>query len=106
MSYQSDENAPPRDDVTEHLKSRGTWMRLVFMILFAFIFYVSEFVLFAVALLQILWKLFTGEVNERLTAFGANLAEFIRQIVLFLTFNSDDMPFPFADWPNVRPSAD
>lgn len=102
MSYQSDDNAAQQDDVTEHLKSRSTWLRLVFMLLFALIFYVSEFVMFAVAALQFLWKLFTGEANERLTVFGANLAEFIRRIVLFLTFNSDEMPFPFTDWPDVH----
>lgn len=106
MSYQSDENSTPPEDVTEHLKSRNTWLRLVFMLVFAVIFYISEFVMFAVAALQFLWKLFTGEVNERLTAFGANLAEFMRRIVLFLTFNSDEMPFPFSDWPDVRSSAD
>ena len=31
--------------------------------------------------------------------FGANLAEFIRQIGRYLTFASDERPFPFADWP-------
>ena len=106
MSYQSDENSTPREDMTEHLKSRNTWLRLVFMFVFAVIFYISCLVMFAVAALQFLWKLFTGEVNERLTAFGANLAEFMRRIVLFLTFNSDEMPFPFSDWPDVRSSVD
>ena len=106
MSYQSDEQSPPGGDVSEHLKSRSTWLRLVFMLLFVVIFYIAEMVLFAVAALQFLWKLFTGAVNERLTAFGANLGEFLRQVVLFLTFNSERMPFPFADWPNVAPGPD
>jgi hypothetical protein len=106
MSYQSDEDTTPREEIAENVKSRSTWLRLVFMLIFAVIFYVSEIVMFAVAALQFLWKLFTGDVNERLTAFGANLAEFIRRIVLFLTFNSEEMPFPFTDWPDVHVGTD
>ena len=103
MSYQSNDDPAPDREITENLKSRGTWLRLVFMLLFVVIYYVSELVLFAVAALQFLWKLFSGDVNERLTAFGANLADFIRQIARFLTFNTEQMPFPFSDWPNTSP---
>ena len=105
MSYQSDEPSPG-GDMSEHIKSRSTWLRLVFMLLFAVIFYISELVLFAVAALQFLWKLFTGEVNERLTAFGANLGAFLREVVLFLTFNTERMPFPFNDWPDAASEPD
>jgi hypothetical protein len=105
MTYPSDDPST-NGDISEHVKSRSTWLRLVFMLLFAVVFYISELVLFAVALLQFLWKLFTGDVNERLTAFGANLGEFLRRVVLFLTFNTEDMPFPFSDWPDVAPEDD
>jgi Flp pilus assembly protein TadB len=101
MSDRMEHGGSSGDDLKEHIKSRSTWLRLVFMLLFVFIFYISQMVLFAAAALQFLWKLFTGEVNERLTAFGANLAEFIRQIARFLTFNTEHMPFPFSDWPGV-----
>jgi len=92
---------PPGEEVKEHLKSRGTWLRLAFMVLFAFILYVAKFVLLAVAVLQIIAALFTGEPNARLTRFGESLSQFIYQIARFLTYNSDDMPFPFADWPDA-----
>lgn len=97
-------HAPGADnDVKEHLKSRNTWVRLVFMVLFAAILYVSNIVLFAVAILQFLSTLFTGGRNERLTDFGEKLGRFIYQVVRFLTFDTEDMPFPFADWPGDRP---
>jgi Domain of unknown function (DUF4389) len=105
MSYPSDDPSTG-GDITAHVKSRSTWLRLVFMLLFALIFYISEMVLFAVAALQFLWKLFTGDVNGRLTAFGANLGEFLRRVVLFLTFNTERMPFPFSDWPDVSTEPD
>ncbi len=103
MSEQIKHGPGAGNDVKEHLKSRGTWLRLVFMVLFAVILYISKIVLFAVAMLQFLSTLFTGDRNERLTDFGENLGRFIYQVVRFLTFNTDDMPFPFADWPGDQP---
>ena len=105
MSYQSDNEPSPADDVSQHVKSRSTWVRLVFMLLFAVIFYVSEMVLFAVAAVQFLFKLFSGDANERLTRFGANLATFLPQVAQFRTYNTEDMPFPFADWPGGETGA-
>jgi Flp pilus assembly protein TadB len=103
MSEQINESSGANTDVKEHLKSRNTWLRLVFMALFAVILYISNIVLFAVAILQFLSTLFTGDRNERLTDFGEKLGRFIYQVVRFLTFNTDEMPFPFADWPGDRP---
>jgi Flp pilus assembly protein TadB len=82
-SFENDAGSGP--DIKEKVKASSTWLRIVFMILFAVIFYIVEFVLFAVAALQFLWKLFTGEANERLTRFGESLARFTYQIVRFLT---------------------
>ncbi len=73
------------------------------MVLFAVILYISKIVLFAVAILQFLSTLFTGGSNDRLTEFGEKLGRFIYQVIRFLTFNTDDMPFPFADWPGDKP---
>ena len=90
---------PPNEEVKQNLKSRSTWVRLAFMILFAVIFYISMFVLFAVAIIQFLAKLLTGEANERLLRFGEGLSRFIYQTGQFMTFNTEEMPFPFSDWP-------
>lgn len=105
MSYQLDNEPSPADDVSQHVKSRSTWVRLVFMLLFAVIFYVSEMVLFVAAAVQFLFKLFSGDANERLTRFGANLARFLQQVAQFLTYNTEVMPFPFSDWPDEEPGA-
>lgn len=100
MSYQWDKEGPPASDLTQHVKSRSTWVRLLFMLLFAVIFYIAEMVLFAVAAIQFLFKLFSGAPNARLTGFGAGLALFLAEVAAFLTYNTEDMPFPFADWPD------
>jgi hypothetical protein len=49
--------------------------------------------------------LFKGQVNESVLPFGQNLSTYIYQITLFLTFNTDDMPFPFMDFPDGAPGS-
>lgn len=112
------ENGPPRDHVVEepdpndepqdqglehNIKSRSTWLRLLFMILFLVLWGISRIVILAVVVLQFLWVLFTGQTNERLGKFGLSLATYSYQIITFLTYNSEEQPFPFSDWPAGPP---
>ena len=47
----------------------------------------------------------TGRVNERLRALGQTLASYIYEIVLYVTFHSDERPYPFGPWPQGAPGA-
>jgi hypothetical protein len=59
----------------------------------------------AVVLLQFSWVLLSGETNKSLENFGQSLATYTYQIVRYLTFNTEQRPFPFdLDWP-VGPPA-
>jgi Domain of unknown function (DUF4389) len=90
-----------RRDFEEHIKSRTTWLRLLFMIVFVFLYGLSRIVVLAVVVLQFFWVLFTGETNEKLRALGQSLATYTYQLVRYLTYNSDSRPFPFDDdWPS------
>ena len=98
-----DDTASGRDpgDFEEHIKSKTTWLRLLFMIIFVFLYGLSRVVVLAVVVLQFFWVLFTGETNEKLRAFGQSLATYTYQLVRYLTYNSDSRPFPFDDdWPS------
>lgn len=75
------------------------WIRLLYMILFALLTGLSRLVICVLALLQFLAVLFGGEDNRSLRDFSASLAEWTLRAFRFITFNSDDKPFPFADWP-------
>ena len=87
-----------------NLTDTKTWMRLVYMILFAVAFNVAEVVFAAVAIFQFLFHLFTGQANERLRALGRDLGADVFEIVAYLTYHSDDKPFPFQPWPVAKPA--
>ncbi len=85
--------------VSDHLTNKDTWLRGLFIVIFAVIFYVAALVIVVVVIFQFITKLFTGKVNAETTALGRNLSTFIYQILLYVTFVSDKRPYPFSPWP-------
>ena len=55
-------------------------------------------------LFQFVSIILTGNVNEQLLKFGQNLSTCLYQITIFLTFNSEQRPFPFNAWPDGTPN--
>ena len=104
-------NEPPKDHVDERggyddsfddaERSKATWMRLLFMFLMAVIFGLGVTVACFVVVIQFFWVLFTGEPKEELKSIARQLAEYGREIALYMTFNTEERPFPFdRDWPS------
>ena len=91
------------DSLKQNLKSGSTWKRGLFMLLFVVLYSVAEFVLTATVLFQFGARLITGRVNLRLLRFGQSLATYIYQIILFQTFKTETMPYPFEVWPKGPP---
>ncbi|MEH6545635.1 MAG: DUF4389 domain-containing protein [Sneathiella sp.] len=87
------------DDVKTNVKSKSTWTRLLFIILFAITYRVASIVLFAITIIQFLKALFTGSPFPQLQSFGGSLAEYNKQVVEFLSYQSDEKPFPVGTWP-------
>ncbi len=87
-------------DIKKHVTRRSIWLRLVFMIVLSVAFNVAEVIIFAVVAFQFLASLFTGQPNDRLAGFGRNLARYLQQITVYLTFTTEEKPFPFAPWPD------
>ncbi|WP_052452015.1 DUF4389 domain-containing protein [Noviherbaspirillum autotrophicum] len=78
---------------------RSLLVRALFMVLMAFAYQLSGTVLFCVAIIQLVLALVNGAPNARLQSFGRSLGLYMRQLVNFLTFVSEDVPFPFNEWP-------
>ncbi|MFI5305365.1 MAG: DUF4389 domain-containing protein [Nitrospiria bacterium] len=81
-------------------KKRSIWIRGLFMVLMAFAFHLSGTLTVIVAILQFVITLVSEAPNERLASFGHSLGLYLQQIVYFLTFSTENVPFPFNDWPS------
>jgi energy-coupling factor transporter transmembrane protein EcfT len=88
-----------RNEMKQNLFNPTTWVRSFFMLLYGFIFYVAVHVLIIVILFQFCVTLLAGKLNERLLPIGQSLSMYIYQILLYISYNSDEKPFPFASWP-------
>lgn len=78
------------------------WMRLLYMILFAILYKVAEFVMWVVVLFQAIVNLVTGHSNERALQFGKQLTIYVYGLWAYLTYNTEKKPFPFSDWPTTN----
>ncbi len=84
----------------EVLDRSDLWKRGLFMLLFSVLYSVAEVVISLLALVQFVLVLTTGSANQQLLRLGSSLARFSYQVVAFLSFNTDERPFPLADWPD------
>ena len=82
-----------------NLQSKSTWVRVLYMLLFVLAYSAAEFVLGVTVVIQVIIKLVTGSLNERLKTFGKQISLYIYDVLNFLTFNTEDKPFPFDEWP-------
>lgn len=85
--------------MTEQYQGQTGWKRVAFVVLFWIVFYVAQLVVGAVALAQCVFVLLTNNPNQHLLQFGDSLSKYIHDILRFVTFNTDQRPFPFADYP-------
>ena len=86
---------------TQSLKSRHVWGRGLSMLFFMFALSISISVLGFLAVVQFLWLLISGEINQPISRFGKALAIWIAAVARFQTGASDERPMPWADWPSV-----
>ena len=88
--------------VQQNLKSRSTWKRLLFMVISYVLVSLASLVGTFIIVFGFVWLLFTGEVNRELKQVGRSLAAYVYENVMFLTFNTEEMPFPLGKpWPSA-----
>jgi hypothetical protein len=87
------------------LTNVDTWKRGLFMVVFAIISGVAKLIVTLVAVFQFVTLLFKGQVNKTVLPLGQNLSTYLYQITLFLTFKTDEMPFPFLAFPDAAPKS-
>lgn len=88
------------DQIVDNLKQPASWIRVLFMIGFAILLYVIITpVVFLLMIVQALFVLLTGELNTNLKYFGAVMTQYVSQILLYISYNSETRPFPFSEFP-------
>lgn len=87
------------EDIKSNLLNSKHWLRLLFMVIFAVFLQIARVIMWVVVIVQFLFALITGQDNINLRQFGLALSTFIFQTLKFLTYNSEEKPFPFSDWP-------
>jgi len=96
-----------RSDLERNVTARSTWIRLVFMIIYVFLYSLSMLVTSAVVVIQFFYVLISGETNEQLKSFGHSLGIYAFEIIDYLTSDSESKPFPFnGAWPTRLPQAE
>ena len=83
------------------VNASSQWVRLLYMVLFAVLYKVAEFVMWAVVVFQVIVTLVAGGPNERVLRFGKQLSVYVYCLWAYLTYNSEKKPFPFSDWPTT-----
>ena len=95
------------EDVSQsQIKESAFWMRTLHMILFAIAYGIAETIIVLLVLVQFFTILFTGRANEALLRFGNSLITYARQILRFQAYNTEQMPFPYSDWPQEPPEGE
>ena len=74
-------------------------LRVLYMLLFGIVFWMLTWTLAVATILQLLLRLINGRPHAEVARFGSALARYSRELIDFLTFATDRMPYPFAPWP-------
>ncbi len=86
------------EQINIHLSQAQTWKRIFFMLLFVVVVTMARWLAWAVIVLQLIFVLLTGTKNSNILSFGRGLAIYEYHILLFLTFVTETLPFPFSPW--------
>jgi len=86
------------EQINFNLTQLSTWKRIFFMLIYAAIGTLIRLLLWAVIILQIISALLSGKPNQNILDFGRSLSVYTYHILLFMTFNTETLPFPFSDW--------
>ncbi|QEN46884.1 DUF4389 domain-containing protein [Pseudomonas protegens] len=90
------------NDTNSEAKYESILLRVLWMLIFVLVWQVAQFLLGALVLVQLIYRLIYGAPNAGLMNFGDSLSQFLAQIGRFGSFHTEQKPWPFADWPAPR----
>jgi hypothetical protein len=87
--------------IKENASRTDTWIRALFMVIYGVIFYILCGIIGLLVLIQFIAKVITGKLIDDLSEFSPRLTDYALQILIFLTFQSDNKPWPFTSTPAI-----
>ena len=90
------------DDIVDNLSRPAHWIRIAYMVALLVAAYIASIVIAVVVLAQALFTLLTGNANPNLRSFGSSMGIYVKQILDFLTYNTEEKPFPFSPFPEPQ----
>lgn len=93
-----------KDKIINFIKNNiETLKRGGFILLFGVLLYLIAYgFIWLLTLFQFFVTLFTGKPNQYLLTFSDTLSQYITQIINYMLFTSDKLPFPFSPWPKAK----
>lgn len=97
-SHTSRANNPStmKDPAIENTIDTNPFKRLIFMALFFGLFGIARLLLWVLVVFQLLAHMLTGRVTAVGVRWGKALSNWIHKMLLFMSYNTEQMPFPFA----------
>ena len=87
--------------IKQNIANRDVWLRGLFIVIFGVILYFAFILVWLLVVFQFVSKVVTGNLNRQLADFSSGLLRYISQILGYITFQSDERPFPFSPWPEA-----
>lgn len=83
----------------QNILSADFWLRVLYTLLFVLAWKVVEILLGVILVVQLGFRLFSGEPHARLAGFGNSLAQYVWQLSRYVTAAAETKPWPFMEWP-------
>ncbi|MDQ1325147.1 MAG: hypothetical protein QG564_271 [Campylobacterota bacterium] len=80
---------------------KPSFERVLYTILYLILVRFISMVLFVITITQFIYSWIGSEPNKQLLQFTGNLSEYAKELVLYISFNSDEKPWPSGEWPTV-----
>ena len=86
--------------LSENIKEPSIWVNFFLKVIYLiFLNFIIPFLGF-VTLLQLLFSLGSKKPNDNLISFSKKISIYIYQIINFITYSSDERPWPFNAFPD------
>ncbi len=102
MSTQTETNETGTTQTRGTAERSSPWLRLLPLIFFGIIADVVLLLYYVMTAVQFVVVIVTGAPNDQMRAFGERLSAYLREILDYLIYRTDQMPFPFAAFPGTE----